>query len=83
MLTYRLKEVYLDERGRRLASNAHLTARISRTAYEWLKIPFRNRSPKRRKIASFDDGHRMRNGDRRWKATAFPRRSYQGTIEHY
>jgi hypothetical protein len=63
-------------------SNARLTDRLRRTPYEWLRIPFRDRSPKRRKIASSDNGRRMMDGDRRWKATALLRRSYQGTIEY-
>jgi hypothetical protein len=54
----------------------------SRTAIEWHRIPDIIRRTKRRKIASSDDGHRMMAGDRRRKATAFPRRFYQGTIEH-
>jgi hypothetical protein len=36
----------------------------------------------RRKIASFDDGRRRMAGDLRRKATALPRRSYLGMIEH-
>jgi len=35
----------------------------------------------RRKIASSDDGRKMMAGDLRRKATALPRRSYQGMIE--
>jgi hypothetical protein len=36
----------------------------------------------RRKIASSDDGRRYMAGDRRRKATALPRRSYQGMVEY-
>jgi hypothetical protein len=41
MLTRRLGEVTSTEETKETGSNAHLTARLSRTAYEWPRVGLR------------------------------------------